>query len=67
MFEERPLFGFGPGTYQFTYIPFQEKSLENRLTVRNPDSPPQGSGGSAHFGNPASTQREWHRVSAGIS
>jgi len=48
MFEERPLFGFGPGTYQFTYIPFQEKSLENRLTVRNPDSPPQGSGGSAH-------------------
>jgi putative inorganic carbon (hco3(-)) transporter len=48
MFEERPMFGFGPGSYQFTYIPFQEKSLENRLTVRNPDSPPPGSGGSAH-------------------
>lgn len=25
MFEERPMFGFGPGSYQFTYIPFQEK------------------------------------------
>lgn len=48
MFEERPHYGFGPGTYQFTYIPFQEKKLENRLTVRNPDYPPEGSGGTAH-------------------
>ena len=48
MFEERPFTGFGPGTYQFTYIPFQEKRLKNRLTVTNPDSPPPGSGGSAH-------------------
>lgn len=48
MFEERPHYGFGPGTYQFTYIPFQEKKLENRLTVHNPDSPPEGSGGTAH-------------------
>lgn len=48
MFEERPHFGFGPGTYQFTYIPFQEKKLENRLTVHNPDYPPEGSGGTAH-------------------
>lgn len=48
MFEERPLTGFGPGTYQFTYLPFQEKRLANRLTVTNPDSPPPGSGGTAH-------------------
>jgi len=48
MFKERPWTGFGPGTYQFTYIPFQEKRLENRLTVTNPNSPPPGSGGSAH-------------------
>lgn len=48
MFQERPWFGFGPGTYQFTYIPYQEPSLENRLTVRNPNYPPPGSGGSAH-------------------
>jgi len=48
MFEERPYYGFGPGTYQFAYIPFQEKRLENRLTVTNPDTPPPGSGGTAH-------------------
>ena len=48
MFEERPFTGFGPGTYQFTYLPFQEKRLANRLTVTNPDSPPPGSGGTAH-------------------
>jgi len=40
MFNERPFTGFGPGTYQFTYIPFQDKRLENRLTVTNPNSPP---------------------------
>jgi O-antigen ligase len=48
MFEERPHWGFGPGTYQFTYIPYQEPTLENRLTVKNPDHPPEGSGGTAH-------------------
>ena len=48
MFKEKPHHGFGPGTYQFTYIPFQEPALENRLTVKNPDSPPEGSGGTAH-------------------
>lgn len=48
MFKERPHTGFGPGTYQFQYIPFQEPGLKNRLSVRNPDDIPQGSGGSAH-------------------
>lgn len=48
MFKERPHTGFGPGTYQFTYIPYQEPQLENRLTVTNPESPPEGSGGTAH-------------------
>jgi O-antigen ligase len=48
MFEERPHVGFGPGTYQFTYIPYQDPALENRLTVKNPDDPPEGSGGTAH-------------------
>ena len=48
MFDERPFTGFGPGTYQFTYLPFQEKRFANRLTVTNPDSPPPGSGGTAH-------------------
>jgi putative inorganic carbon (hco3(-)) transporter len=48
MFAEKPHTGFGPGTYRFTYIPYQDKTLENRLTVKNPDNPPPGSGGTAH-------------------
>ncbi|TVQ93788.1 MAG: O-antigen ligase domain-containing protein [Bacteroidetes bacterium] len=48
MFKEKPLTGFGPGTYQFTYIPYQEPGLMNRLSVTNPFEPPEGSGGTAH-------------------
>ncbi len=48
MFRERPLTGFGPGTYQFTYIPYQEPALMNRLTVTNYREVPEGSGGTAH-------------------
>lgn len=48
MFREKPLTGFGPGTYQFAYIPYQEKSLMNRLSVTNPWDVPDGSGGTAH-------------------
>jgi len=48
MFQESPLTGFGPGTYQFTYIPYQEPGLMNRLSVTNPFEPPEGSGGTAH-------------------
>ncbi len=48
MFMERPLTGFGPGTYQFTYIPYQNKELTNRLTVKNPYRIPENSGGTAH-------------------
>ena len=48
MFQYQPHWGFGPGTYQFSYIPFQESKLMNRLSVRNPDNIPKGSGGSAH-------------------
>jgi len=48
MFRERPLTGFGPGTYQFEYIPYQEPSLMNRLTVTSPWDIPEGSGGTAH-------------------
>ena len=48
MFQERPLTGFGPGTYQFVYIPYQEERLMNRLTVTDPWNPPEGSGGTAH-------------------
>lgn len=48
MFMEKPLTGFGPGTYQFTYIPYQEEALMNRLSLINPWDVPEGSGGTAH-------------------
>lgn len=48
MFVEKPHTGFGPGMYQFSYIPFQDDRFRNRLTVTNPDNPPPGSGGTAH-------------------
>ncbi len=42
MFEERPVFGFGPGTYQFEYAPFQ-RSEEKTLISTN-----AGDKGNAH-------------------
>lgn len=48
MFKKRPLTGFGPGTYQFVYIPYQKEELTNRLTVKNPYRIPENSGGTAH-------------------
>ncbi|TVR42204.1 MAG: O-antigen ligase domain-containing protein [Bacteroidia bacterium] len=48
MFRDKPLTGFGPGTYQFEYIPYQSPALMNRLSVTNPYDIPEGSGGTAH-------------------
>jgi O-antigen ligase len=48
MFKEKPLFGYGPGTYQFVYIPFQHQKFMNKLTVRDPWHIPENSGGTAH-------------------
>jgi putative inorganic carbon (hco3(-)) transporter len=48
MFMARPVTGFGPGTYQFAYIPFQKPELMNRLTVKDPMKIPENSGGTAH-------------------
>ncbi len=42
MFKERPLVGWGPGTYQFVYAPFQ------RAKDRTIISTNQGDGGNAH-------------------
>lgn len=42
MFEERPLFGFGPGTFQFEYAPFQ-RAQEKTLISTN-----AGDKGNAH-------------------
>jgi len=37
MFQERPLFGYGPGTYQFEYAPFQTSTLRTRISTNNAD------------------------------
>jgi putative inorganic carbon (hco3(-)) transporter len=42
MFKERPLFGFGPGTYMFKYAPYQLKSEETIISTN------AGLGGNAH-------------------
>jgi O-antigen ligase len=42
MFKEKPLFGWGPGTYMFQYAPFQ-KSSEKSLISTN-----AGTNGNAH-------------------
>jgi putative inorganic carbon (HCO3(-)) transporter len=42
MFEERPFFGWGPGTYQFQYAPYQ---LSSEKTIISTNA---GTGGNAH-------------------
>ena len=42
MFEERPIVGWGPGTYQFQYAPFQHHSDKTIITTNF------GDGGNAH-------------------
>lgn len=42
MFKERPIVGWGPGTYQFVYAPFQ-RSKDRTIISTN-----QGNGGNAH-------------------
>ena len=37
MFEERPFWGWGPGTYQFEYAPFQTSTLRTRISTNNAD------------------------------
>ena len=42
LFKERPLMGWGPGTYQFVYAPFQEAKYQTLISTNNAD------GGNAH-------------------
>ena len=37
MFQERPAFGWGPGTYQFEYAPFQKSNLRTAISTNNAD------------------------------
>jgi O-antigen ligase len=42
MFEERPIVGWGPGTYQFLYAPFQQPEDKTIISTN------RGDGGNAH-------------------
>lgn len=42
LFEERPFFGWGPGTYQFVYAPYQLSTNQTIITTN------YGDGGNAH-------------------
>jgi len=48
MVESRPLTGYGLGTYQFQYFPFQKRSEMTRISITNPNNIKVGHGGTAH-------------------
>ena len=52
MQQDKPLFGFGPGTFPFQYLDYQRPEEMTRISVREvaPDNlpHPQGRGGGAH-------------------
>jgi O-antigen ligase len=45
---DKPLTGFGPGTYQFQYLPYQRQADMTYISVTNPFNTILGRGGSAH-------------------
>lgn len=48
MASDKPFTGFGPGTYQFQYLPYQRESEMTYISVTNPFNTIVGRGGSAH-------------------
>jgi putative inorganic carbon (hco3(-)) transporter len=48
MFLDKPITGFGPGTYQFQYLAYQRPSEMTRISVLTAYNNPLGKGGSAH-------------------
>ncbi|HVD97785.1 MAG TPA: O-antigen ligase family protein [Cytophagaceae bacterium] len=49
MFKEKPVTGFGPGTYQFKYIPFQKGSEMTPISITSAKNNfNKGMGGTAH-------------------
>ena len=48
MFLDKPVTGFGIGTYQFQYFPYQRKEEMTRISVTTPYNIEQGHGGSCH-------------------
>ena len=48
MFLDKPFTGFGIGTYQFQYLPYQRKEEMTHISVTTPYNIQQGHGGSCH-------------------
>ena len=48
MFLDKPFTGYGPGTYQFQYFPYQLPGETTYISVYNPYNIQDGHGGSAH-------------------
>jgi HAD superfamily hydrolase (TIGR01490 family) len=48
MFKDRPLTGFGTGTFQFAYLAYQRPEEMTRLSVTSPGKHRAGMGGGAH-------------------
>ncbi|MCB0686313.1 MAG: O-antigen ligase family protein [Saprospiraceae bacterium] len=53
MFKDRPILGFGPGTFAYAYLPYQKEDEMTRLSVTSPTAldgrpHPPGKGGGAH-------------------
>jgi O-antigen ligase len=48
MFSEKPLTGFGSGTFQFQYLSYQVESEKTRISVTSPYNIKPGRGGTAH-------------------
>lgn len=48
MFFEKPFTGFGAGTYQFVYFPFQRQREMTMISVTSPYNIEKGRGGTAH-------------------
>ena len=48
MFKDRPILGFGPGTFQFQYIGYQRQQEMTRISVSTPYVYEFGKGGTAH-------------------
>ncbi len=48
MFGDRPVTGFGAGTYAIAYLPYQRAEEMTRISVSGPGPHPPGRGGGAH-------------------
>ena len=48
MFADKPLVGFGAGTYQFEYLKYQQKNEMTQISVTSQNNIKHGKGGTAH-------------------